>query len=133
MCDLLDVACHIQSAAWEWWAEVTWLNKVLIVLGIVGLIASACMGILRLVKSVAGWPGVAAALLVLLGLVLAILPKPPKGKPGDGGDTRSKKGPFKFGVERRKAATGKPLNETPWLRQPGETAADWLERTTTAR
>lgn len=24
---------------------------------------------------------------------------------------------------------GKELNDTPWLRQPGETAVDWLERT----
>ena len=79
MCGFFDIACHVQSAAWEWWAEVTWLNKILIVGGLVGLIVALSWSFLKVLKSIGGWPAVGAAVALILGAVLMVLPRKPKG------------------------------------------------------
>lgn len=137
-CALLNIGCHLQSAVWEWWANIGLLNKFLIIAGIVGIIVSASMGILRLVKQIGGWPGVIAALALILGVVLAVLPKPPKKADDFTGEVSGDdaKGPFRFGAD-RKVRTPRKSKATAasknWLRRPGETSADWLERTTKTR
>lgn len=131
-CHLLDLSCHVQSAAWEWWVNIGLLNKFLIVAGIVGLIVSASMGILKLVKQIGGWPGVVAAVALIVGVVLAILPRKPKGDEFTGEVTgEDAKGPFRFGTDRKKKA--KKGGVASWARQPGETAEDWRQRTTTSK
>lgn len=79
MCGFIDISCWIQAAAWEWWAEVTWLNKILIVGGLVGLIVALSWSFLLLLKRLGGWPAVIAAVAIILGAVLALLPRKPKG------------------------------------------------------
>lgn len=131
-CALLDIGCHIQGAAWEWWTEVSWLNKALIVGGLVLVIMACARTLLRLLHKIGGWPAVLGAVAMILGLVLALLPRPPKGSdaheslPDDHPDA---KGPFRFGVEKRrtKPKAKKPAADSV-LRRPGETVADWWER-----
>lgn len=128
-CALLDIACHIQGAAWEWWAQVSWLNKLLIVGGLVGIILGSSLGLLRILKMVGGWPAVIGAVAIVLGFVLAILPKRPKGEPiehfPDGHEQTG--GAFEFGVNKKKTKPKKAPRETV-LRRPGETVGDWWER-----
>lgn len=104
-CDLLDVGCHVQSAAWEWWADVSILNKALIVLGLLGVILGCSWGLLKLIKAVGGWPAVIGFVVAALGLVLALLPRklePAAPKPVD---------EFAFGVDRVKRKK-KPKRKT---------------------
>lgn len=79
-CHFLNLACHagnaIQDAAWEWWADVHWLNKALIVLGVLMVILAASRTFLWLLYKIGGWPAVAGAVIAILGIVLAALPKP---------------------------------------------------------
>jgi uncharacterized membrane protein len=104
-CALLDIGCHIQGAAWEWWAEVSWLNKLLIVGGLVLIIMAAARTLLWLLHKVGGWPAVVGAIAMILGLVLAILPRKPKGSeahetiPDNHPDAAR---PFEFGKKKRK-------------------------------
>lgn len=131
-CDLLDIGCHIQGAAWEWWAEVGLLNKLLIVGGLAGIILGSSLGLIRVLKAIGGWPAVLGFVAIVFGLVLAILPRKPKGSdahetlPDDHPDA---KGPFQFGVEKRRAKpkAKKPATDSA-LRRPGETVADWWAR-----
>lgn len=99
-CSLLDMACHIQGAAWEWWAGVGLLNKALIIGGLMLVILAALRGVLALVHKVGGWPAVVGSIMAVLGLVLALLPRPPD-------PTAKPKGEFQFGVDRQKAPDGK--------------------------
>lgn len=109
-CALLDIGCHIQGAAWEWWAQVGLLNKLLIVGGLAGIILGSSLGLIRLLKAVGGWPAVVGFVALVFGLVLAILPRKPKGrapKPTDdftGGEVtgRDAVAPFEFGRKKRK-------------------------------
>jgi hypothetical protein len=104
-CALLDVACHIQGAAWEWWAQVGLLNKMLIVGGLAGIILGSSLGIIRLLKAIGGWPAVVGFVALVLGLVLAILPRRPKDSeahetiPDSHPDAAA---PFEFGRKKRK-------------------------------
>lgn len=109
-CGFFDIGCHIstavQTAAWEWWSSIGFINKALIVLGLVALILGVLRGFLSLVHRLGGWPAVAGVVAAVLGLVLAVLPRKPQGKDAEfngeleaGPDTR---GPFRFGVERKK-------------------------------
>lgn len=77
MCNLLDIGCHIQGAAWEWWANVSWLNKTLIVAGLLAIILGVSWGFLSMLKRIGGWPAAIGAVAVIVGLVLAILPRKP--------------------------------------------------------
>ncbi len=102
-CKLLDVACHVQSAAFEWWSDVGLLNKVLIVGGVLALILGVSWSLLTLLKRVGGWPAALGAVAVIVGVVLAFLPQKPKAAavehfPDDPPDT---KGPFEFGVNKK--------------------------------
>lgn len=131
-CALLDIGCHIQGAAWEWWADIGLLNKLLIVGGIVLVIIAGARSLLWLLHRIGGWPAVVGAVAIIVGFVLALLPRKPKGSdaheslPDDHPDA---KGPFQFGVERRRAKprAKKPATDSA-LRRPGETVADWWER-----
>lgn len=104
-CALFDIGCHIQGAAWEWWAQVGLLNKALIVGGLVGIILGSSLGLIRLLKAVGGWPAVAGFVALVFGLVLAILPRRPKGSeahetiPDNHPDAAA---PFEFGKKKRK-------------------------------
>lgn len=80
-CKLFDIGCHLQSAAAEWWASVGFINKALIVAGIVLVILALSRSILTIVHKIGGWPAVAGAVLAVLGLVLAVLPRRPKPDP----------------------------------------------------
>lgn len=101
-CKLLDIGCHIQSAAWEWWAEVGLLNKVLIVGGVVAIILALSWGFLSLLKRLGGWPAVGGAVAVVIGLVLAFLPrKPTEVVPGARASDKPKK-PFTLGFGKKK-------------------------------
>ncbi len=53
-CALLDIGYHLQSAAWEWWAKVGLLNKLLIVGGILAFVLGCSWSLLQLVKRVGG-------------------------------------------------------------------------------
>lgn len=100
-CALLDIGCHLQGAAWEWWAGVGMLNKLLIVGGLVLVILSAVRGVLALLHRVGGWPAVIGAILSILGLVLALLPRKPVAvAPAE--DAPRPKPPFQFGADRNK-------------------------------
>lgn len=106
-CALLDVSCYIQGAAWEWWAQVGLLNKLLIVGGLVLIIMAAARTLLWLLHKIGGWPAVVGAVAMILGLVLALLPRKPKGRAADdftGGEVsgRDAAGPFEFGRKKRK-------------------------------
>lgn len=103
-CSLIDIACHVQSAAWEWWADVGLLNKVLIVGGVLALILGVSWSLLTLLKRLGGWPAALGGVAVIVGVVLALLPQKPKAAgiehfPEDHADA---KGPFSFGVDRLK-------------------------------
>ena len=115
-CNLLDFGCHIQNAAWEWWANVGLLNKVLIIGGIVLLILAALRGVLSLIHRIGGWPAVVGAVLAVLGVVLALLPRKPKGRlePDyeDGGDQPIRK-PVRRTAKRTPATKRKPPNDPP--------------------
>lgn len=100
-CGLLDIACHVQSAAWEWWASVSLLNKGLIVLGLVGLIVALSWSFLAILKRLGGWPAVGAAIAVILGVVLAILPKKPKEPDWEDGEPKRFRVPPALGSKRR--------------------------------
>jgi uncharacterized membrane protein len=118
-CALLDIACHVRGAAWEWWAEIGWLNKLLIVGGLLLIALAATRSLLWLLHKLGGWPAVAGAIAVIVGLVLAILPRKPKGRAADdftGGEVagRDAAGPFKFGRKRRQ--------------KPRPTIRDWFPR-----
>lgn len=76
-CGLFDVGCHIQMSIWELWANTSWLTKILIVGGLVGLIVALSWGFLLVLKRIGGWPAVGAAIAVILGVVLALLPRKP--------------------------------------------------------
>lgn len=78
-CGFFDIGCWVQLAAWEWWAEVSFLNKVLIIGGLVGLIVALTWSFLLALKRIGGWPAVIAAVAIILGAVLAVLPRKPKG------------------------------------------------------
>ena len=111
-CSLLDLAYHVQGAAWEWWANVGWLNKALIVGGIAAIIFGVVWSLGGFLKRIGGWPAVIGAFLAILGLVLTLVPQKPKGEPAhenvDGPDAEpppkkpKPKGPFEFGVDRDK-------------------------------
>jgi hypothetical protein len=108
-CGLIDVGCHIQSAAYEWWADIGLLNKVLIVGGVLALVLGVSWSLLTLVKRLGGWPAALGAVAVIVGVVLAFLPRKPKGAvtehfPEGHPDT---KGPFEFGVNKTKPAKKK--------------------------
>lgn len=104
-CTLFDIGCHIQGAAWEWWAEVGLLNKLLIVGGLAGIILGSSLGLIRLLKSIGGWPAVVGFIALVFGVVLAILPRRPKGSeahetiPDGHPDVAA---PFEFGKNKRK-------------------------------
>lgn len=131
-CKLLDLSCHVQSAAFEWWSDVGLLNKVLIVGGVLAVILGVSWSLLALLKRVGGWPAALGAVAVIVGILLAFLPQKPKGSdaheslPDDHPDA---KGPFQFGVEKRRATpkAKKPAADSV-LRRPGETVGDWWER-----
>lgn len=100
-CSLLDVACHIQNSAREWWADIGLLNKGLIVLGLIGIIVGISWSLITLLKRVGGWPAVLGAIAVIVGVVLAILPRRPKGvEPFPDEDPPLTRGPFEFGVNK---------------------------------
>ena len=102
-CGFFDLACHVQSSAWEWWSGVGFLNKSLIVLGLVALIVGVSWSLLSFIKRVGGWPAVIGAVAVIVGLVLAILPRKPKDTTFTGEvDGPDAKGPFQFGKDRVK-------------------------------
>ena len=136
-CSLLDIGCHVQSAAWEWWSDVGVLNKVLIVGGVLALVLGVSWSLLTMVKRVGGWPAVLGAVAVIVGVVLALLPRKPKGVvateqfPDDHPDTKG--GPFQFGVERKKKAAKKSKATDDSQRRPGENAAEWQERVSKTR
>ena len=125
-CSLVDIGCLLGNWFWSlpWW--VHW--------GLVALAALALWGVLARVwsfaKGLGGWQAAAAA-VGAAGLILAavwpkaahkvatdeLFPHPDGEKPAS--------------VRTRRKS--KELNATPWLRRPGETAAEWLERTTKTR
>jgi hypothetical protein len=94
-CDLLDISCHVQSAAYEWWAEVGLLNKALIVGGLAGIILGSSLGLMRLLKMIGGWPAVIGFVAIVFGLVLAVLPRKPVPKPPE--ERVPPPTPFEFG------------------------------------
>lgn len=77
-CDLLNIGCQVQTAAWEAWSLQSWPVKALVVIGAIAVIAGALRGFLALLHRVGGWPAVLGALAVIAGLVLAVLPRKPK-------------------------------------------------------
>ncbi|RYY67701.1 MAG: hypothetical protein EOO12_00145 [Chitinophagaceae bacterium] len=101
-CGLVDVGCHIQSAAWEFWSNVGILNKVLIVGGVLALALGVSWSLLSLLKRLGGWPAVLGAVAVIVGVVLAMLPQKPKPSPVEQfpEDHPDTKGPFEFGVNK---------------------------------
>jgi hypothetical protein len=111
-CALLDLACHAQGAAWEWWANVGWINKLLILGGIASIIFGVVWSLGGFLKRIGGWPAVVGAFLAILGLVLTLLPRKPAGDLAnenvDGPDAdpppkkRKPNPPFEFGVDRDK-------------------------------
>jgi hypothetical protein len=101
-CGLVDMACHIQLAAWEWWAGVGLLNKVLIVGGLVLIILAATRSLLWLLHKIGGWSAVVGAIALIIGVVLAILPKKPDGFTGEQIKPKSPEAEFSFGVDRLK-------------------------------
>lgn len=108
-CALLNIVCHVEVSAWEWWSRIGFLNKALIVLGLVALIVGLSWTVLRFLKTIGGWPAVIGALVVILGVVLALMPHKPKGYGQqtdiDGPDAE---GPFQFGTNRVHKKPGKP-------------------------
>lgn len=99
----LDIGCHLQAAAWEWWAGVGLLNKALIVGGLVLVILSAVRGVVALLHKVGGWPAVIGAVLAILGVVLALLPsRPDQVDPPPPEPPQRSKPEFKFGTDRGK-------------------------------
>ncbi len=104
-CKLLDLSCHVQSAAFEWWSDVGLLNKVLIVGGVLALILGVSWSLLTLLKRLGGWPAVLGAGAVIVGIVLAFLPRKPKGVPTEHfpDEHPDAKGPFEFGAKKTRA------------------------------
>jgi hypothetical protein len=90
MCSFIDLACHAQNAAWEWWANVSWLNKLLIIAGLGSIIFGVVWSLGGFLRRIGGWPAVVGAFALILGLVLTLLPKKPKDRlaseNGDGPD-----------------------------------------------
>lgn len=115
-CALFDIVCHVQGAAWEWWAEISWLNKLLIVGGLVLIIMAAARTLLWLLHKVGGWPAVVGAIAMILGLVLAILPRKPMGSEAHETipDGHPDAAPFEFGKKRRT--------------KPRPTVRDWIPK-----
>lgn len=107
-CTLLDIGCHLQGAAWEWWQGVGTINKLLIVAGLTSIVIGIAWSWGSMLKRIGGWPAVIGAALALLGLVLTILPRaaerPPGADPAPPAKPKPKKPkpPFQFGVERDK-------------------------------
>lgn len=117
-CSLLDLGCHVQGAAWEWWANVGVLNKLLIVGGIAAIIFGVVWSLGGFLKRIGGWPAVIGAFLAILGLVLTLLPRKPvsdlANEHVDGPDAepppkKKIKPPFEFGIDRDKP---KPKRKT---------------------
>lgn len=145
-CNLLDLKCHAKSFAIDWWMGLPLLVQLAIIVGIGfmawGMIERVIAGVRwvgQIIHRFGGWQGVVgasvAALAIAVSVVIALWPKKGDDFTGevDGVDA---KGPFRFGVERKKRAKKrKPVAgpSEPWLRQPGETAQDWYERTTTSK
>jgi hypothetical protein len=103
-CGLVDIACYVQTAAYEWWTGVGLLNKTLIVGGVLALVLGVSWSLLTLLKRVGGWPAALGAVAVILGALLALLPQKPKAAttehfPDGHPDT---KGAFEFGVNKTK-------------------------------
>lgn len=119
MCNLLDLACHVQGAAWEWWANVGVLNKLLIVGGLALIVLGVVWSLGGFLKRIGGWPAVLGAFLAILGLVLTLLPRKPvsdlANEHVDGPDAepppRKPKPPFQFGVDRDKPKKRKTLQD----------------------
>lgn len=110
-CALLNVICHVEVSAWEWWSRIGFLNKSLIVLGLVALIVGLCWSVLSFLKAIGGWPAVIGFLVVVLGIVLALMPHKPKGYDQQTDITGpDAEGPFQFGKDRLKKPPrrGKP-------------------------
>lgn len=81
-CGLLDLACHAQGAAWEWWSGVGWLNKALIVAGLASIVIGILWSLGSMLKRIGGWPAVIGAVVAIVGLVLALLPRAPVDEQG---------------------------------------------------
>lgn len=125
-CALLDIGCHVQGAAWEWWSEVGLLNKALIIGGLIGIIIGVSWSLIQMLRAIGGWPAALGAVAIVVGFVLAILPKKPKGYQHEGSpdDHRDAKGPFEFGVNKQKAKQ----KRDPLLRRAGESVEAWWGR-----
>ena len=79
-CSLIDLACHAQGAAWEWWAGVGFLNKALIVAGLASIIIGIGWNLGTMLSRIGGWPAVIGAVAAIVGLVLALMPRRPVGE-----------------------------------------------------
>ena len=119
MCTLLDMGCHVQTAAWEWWAGVGLLNKLLIVGGLLAVVLGCSWGLLKLVRQIGGWPAVVGFVAAALGLVLALLPRRPEtAPPFTGGEVapRSRDAEFPFGVDRVRPKKKRKTLQDLWRR-----------------
>lgn len=100
-CSLFDIGCHaqnaaqgaafqVQSAIWEWWAGVGFLNKALIVLGLWVLVLYLTRGILGILNRIGGWKVALGYVLATLGLVLYLFFRfqPKKPAAAGGGNDR---------------------------------------------
>ena len=119
----LDIGCHVLAWFWSlpWWVH----------LGLVALVVLALWGVLARVwsfaKGLGGWQAAVAAVGAVALILAAVWPKAAHKV------ATEELFPHPDGEKPRKVRTNrksKELNATPWLRQPGETAAEWLERTT---
>ncbi len=71
-CSLFDVPCHLLngiSGAWSW---IPWWAQVGVVIGVILIIGGAILNFGKIVKVIAGWPGVAGVGVIVVAIVGAI-------------------------------------------------------------
>lgn len=137
-CGLLDLPCHAKSFAIDWWLGLPLLVQIAILVGIGfmawGMIERVIAGVRwvgEIIHRFGGWKAVVgaavAALAIVVSIVVALWPKKHDDFTGEVSGVDAK-GPFRFGVDRKKVKIKKRGAAKPWERQPGENAAEWQER-----
>jgi hypothetical protein len=71
-CKFIDLPCHFFNGVGGLWFSLGWGWQSLIVIGVLLTIGGAVWNFQRIVKAIAGWPGVVGVGLILVAIVGAI-------------------------------------------------------------
>lgn len=85
-CDLLDLPCHAITGAFRLWDSIGWGWQLMAVIGFGLIVLGAVWNFGRIVKAVAGWPGMAGLAILAVtigGAILSGLRSVGKSKPDD--------------------------------------------------